>query len=176
MDFCHPCQRHLNGALACPGCGAPARPHAPRADGSAAPGYAPAVAGPHGQEAHGATPAGHASAGHPAPQSHAGHPAPQSHWHSGEPAGPGGAPAARVPQQPGATAVPDAYTYEGGAAHGSGPGGQQGTGGEVDVHGGRAGHDGPVDGGDEPRDPDEHDRHEDLDDRDHDGRADHDGP
>ncbi|WP_420877267.1 SCO2400 family protein, partial [Streptomyces neyagawaensis] len=24
MDYCHPCQRHLNGALACPGCGAPA--------------------------------------------------------------------------------------------------------------------------------------------------------
>lgn len=23
MDFCHPCQRHLNGALACPGCGTP---------------------------------------------------------------------------------------------------------------------------------------------------------
>src|SRR5947208_928986 len=21
MDYCHPCQRHLNGALACPGCG-----------------------------------------------------------------------------------------------------------------------------------------------------------
>ncbi|MFE6359551.1 hypothetical protein ACFVP3_06025 [Streptomyces sp. NPDC057806] len=25
MDYCHPCRRHLNGALACPGCGAPAR-------------------------------------------------------------------------------------------------------------------------------------------------------
>ncbi|MYZ11507.1 hypothetical protein GT028_29715, partial [Streptomyces sp. SID2999] len=24
MDYCHPCRRHLNGALACPGCGAPA--------------------------------------------------------------------------------------------------------------------------------------------------------
>ncbi|MGW0211379.1 SCO2400 family protein, partial [Streptomyces sp. NPDC003233] len=23
MDYCHPCQRHLNGALACPGCGTP---------------------------------------------------------------------------------------------------------------------------------------------------------
>ncbi|MCZ4610926.1 hypothetical protein O3S80_45645, partial [Streptomyces sp. Lzd4kr] len=22
MDYCHPCRRHLNGALACPGCGA----------------------------------------------------------------------------------------------------------------------------------------------------------
>src|SRR4051812_21111122 len=21
MDYCHPCRRHLNGALACPGCG-----------------------------------------------------------------------------------------------------------------------------------------------------------
>src|SRR5690348_13511742 len=25
MDYCDPCQRHLNGALACPGCGTPAR-------------------------------------------------------------------------------------------------------------------------------------------------------
>ncbi|MCC5476029.1 SCO2400 family protein [Streptomyces barringtoniae] len=25
MDYCYPCQRHLNGALACPGCGTPAR-------------------------------------------------------------------------------------------------------------------------------------------------------
>ncbi|MFI6942919.1 hypothetical protein ACIBI4_26950 [Streptomyces sp. NPDC050418] len=24
MDFCHPCHRHLNGALTCPGCGTPA--------------------------------------------------------------------------------------------------------------------------------------------------------
>ncbi|MEV0476647.1 SCO2400 family protein, partial [Streptomyces prunicolor] len=24
MDYCHPCGRHLNGALACPGCGASA--------------------------------------------------------------------------------------------------------------------------------------------------------
>ncbi|MEV1065915.1 hypothetical protein [Streptomyces sp. NPDC050263] len=24
MDYCNPCRRHLNGALACPGCGAPA--------------------------------------------------------------------------------------------------------------------------------------------------------
>ncbi|MFB7558320.1 SCO2400 family protein [Streptomyces brevispora] len=24
MDYCHPCQRHLNGALACAGCGTPA--------------------------------------------------------------------------------------------------------------------------------------------------------
>ncbi|MDQ0990663.1 hypothetical protein [Streptomyces sp. V3I7] len=30
MDYCHPCRRHLNGALACPGCGTPIeelRPH-----------------------------------------------------------------------------------------------------------------------------------------------------
>ncbi|MEU9387195.1 hypothetical protein AB0D38_42465, partial [Streptomyces sp. NPDC048279] len=26
MDYCHPCRRHLNGALACPGCGTPAEP------------------------------------------------------------------------------------------------------------------------------------------------------
>jgi hypothetical protein len=25
MDYCHPCRRYLNGALACPGCGAPTR-------------------------------------------------------------------------------------------------------------------------------------------------------
>lgn len=28
MNYCHPCQRHLNGALACPGCGAPAETYA----------------------------------------------------------------------------------------------------------------------------------------------------
>ncbi len=42
MDYCHPCQRHLNGALACAGCGTPAEqlrhhapdtlPHTPHAD------------------------------------------------------------------------------------------------------------------------------------------------
>ncbi|MGW2521040.1 SCO2400 family protein [Streptomyces sp. NPDC001617] len=35
MDFCHPCRRHLNGALACPGCGTPVeelRAHAEEAD------------------------------------------------------------------------------------------------------------------------------------------------
>lgn len=39
MDYCHPCGRHLNGALACPGCGAPVEPpadstqaHAPAVD------------------------------------------------------------------------------------------------------------------------------------------------
>ncbi|MFJ8884139.1 hypothetical protein ACIRJR_12100 [Streptomyces sp. NPDC102402] len=29
MDYCHPCQRHLNGALACAGCGTPADALAP---------------------------------------------------------------------------------------------------------------------------------------------------
>ncbi|GHA65832.1 hypothetical protein GCM10010330_17930 [Streptomyces tendae] len=33
MDYCHPCRRHLNGALACPGCGTPA--HELRASGDA---------------------------------------------------------------------------------------------------------------------------------------------
>lgn len=33
MDYCHPCRRHLNGALACPGCGVPAgQPSASDAD------------------------------------------------------------------------------------------------------------------------------------------------
>src|SRR5262245_25334999 len=34
MDYCHPCRRHLNGALACPGCGTPVeepRAHPPGA-------------------------------------------------------------------------------------------------------------------------------------------------
>src|SRR4051794_30044744 len=33
MDYCHACRRHLNGALACPGCGTPVeglRAEAPR--------------------------------------------------------------------------------------------------------------------------------------------------
>ncbi|NEB45375.1 hypothetical protein G3I45_13440, partial [Streptomyces sp. SID339] len=38
MDYCHPCRRHLNGALACPGCGTPAE---------ACREYAQSVAGPH---------------------------------------------------------------------------------------------------------------------------------
>ncbi|WP_457034108.1 SCO2400 family protein, partial [Kitasatospora sp. P5_F3] len=29
MDYCAPCRRHLNGALSCPGCGAPASAAAP---------------------------------------------------------------------------------------------------------------------------------------------------
>ncbi|WP_428837933.1 SCO2400 family protein, partial [Streptomyces thermocarboxydus] len=36
MDFCHPCRRHLNGALACPGCGTPVETL--RAQQAAAPG------------------------------------------------------------------------------------------------------------------------------------------
>ncbi|WP_456340875.1 SCO2400 family protein, partial [Streptomyces shenzhenensis] len=31
MDYCSSCRRHLNGALACPGCGAYAPDIAPRA-------------------------------------------------------------------------------------------------------------------------------------------------
>ncbi|MFJ9866014.1 hypothetical protein [Streptomyces sp. NPDC101165] len=50
MDFCHPCQRHLNGALACPGCGAPAPSLAARAEAPVAHGHAGATAGPYGQE------------------------------------------------------------------------------------------------------------------------------
>ncbi|NEA17525.1 hypothetical protein G3I29_18820, partial [Streptomyces halstedii] len=29
MDYCHPCRRHLNGALVCAGCGTPAEAPAP---------------------------------------------------------------------------------------------------------------------------------------------------
>ncbi|MGW4251437.1 SCO2400 family protein, partial [Streptomyces californicus] len=29
MDYCHPCRRHLNGALACAGCGTPAQALSP---------------------------------------------------------------------------------------------------------------------------------------------------
>ncbi|MFI2423091.1 hypothetical protein ACH5A7_03130 [Streptomyces sp. NPDC018955] len=40
MDFCHPCRRHLNGALACPGCGTPAEPlRAQRREPAAPAGY-----------------------------------------------------------------------------------------------------------------------------------------
>ncbi|MFI9172924.1 SCO2400 family protein [Streptomyces lincolnensis] len=38
MDYCHPCRRHLNGALACPGCGATIDQI--RADATQAPAYA----------------------------------------------------------------------------------------------------------------------------------------
>ncbi|OKJ12733.1 hypothetical protein AMK20_10235 [Streptomyces sp. TSRI0261] len=41
MDYCHPCRRHLNGALACAGCGTPAEalgPCAVPAPGGPAPG------------------------------------------------------------------------------------------------------------------------------------------
>src|SRR5690349_24575295 len=57
MDFCHPCQRHLNGALACPGCGAPAQSVPAHAAAPAAPTYAGAVAAPYGQQTFPETPA-----------------------------------------------------------------------------------------------------------------------
>ncbi|NEA79963.1 hypothetical protein G3I30_12785, partial [Actinospica acidiphila] len=43
MDFCHPCRRHLNGALACPGCGTPVETL--RAQQAAAPGGDPPLRG-----------------------------------------------------------------------------------------------------------------------------------
>ncbi|NED03797.1 hypothetical protein G3I55_19255, partial [Streptomyces sp. SID6648] len=50
MDYCHPCRRHLNGALACAGCGTPAEALGPYA--------VPAPAGPAPDEPYGtATPA-----------------------------------------------------------------------------------------------------------------------
>ncbi|MER7619987.1 hypothetical protein [Streptomyces sp. NPDC126503] len=54
MDYCHPCRRHLNGALACAGCGIPAqelRQQAPHPSGEAAapgPYAAPAPYGSYG--------------------------------------------------------------------------------------------------------------------------------
>ncbi|WP_421673836.1 SCO2400 family protein, partial [Streptomyces parvus] len=46
MDYCHSCQRHLNGALACAGCGTPAEALGPYA--------MPAAAGPAPDERYGA--------------------------------------------------------------------------------------------------------------------------
>lgn len=67
MDYCPSCRRHLNGALACPGCGAPAGfPHP--APGRPVPGHAP---GP------GPAPYGR-PAGGPAPGSQAPPPVPQA--------------------------------------------------------------------------------------------------
>ncbi|MGW3048320.1 SCO2400 family protein [Kitasatospora sp. NPDC001175] len=37
MDYCAPCRRHLNGALSCPGCGAPASAEAPFAGSTPGP-------------------------------------------------------------------------------------------------------------------------------------------
>ena len=37
MDYCHPCRRHLNGALACPGCGTPVEELRAYADDAEAP-------------------------------------------------------------------------------------------------------------------------------------------
>uniref|UniRef100_UPI003F8FCDC0 SCO2400 family protein n=1 Tax=Streptomyces sp. st140 TaxID=1828052 RepID=UPI003F8FCDC0 len=45
MDYCHPCRRHLNGALACAGCGTPAEALGPYA--------IPAPAGPAPDEPYG---------------------------------------------------------------------------------------------------------------------------
>ncbi|MFV8188778.1 SCO2400 family protein, partial [Streptomyces sp. AF1B] len=39
MDYCHPCRRHLNGALACPGCGAQVEQLRANAERDGAPGY-----------------------------------------------------------------------------------------------------------------------------------------
>lgn len=91
MDFCHPCQRHLNGALACPGCGAPAERHAPSA--------ATPFAGHGSQDEY----AGYAHAG--AQASHVGHPgyAPSGY---GEPA-----PANGYDQHGAYDAVPPAAGY-----------------------------------------------------------------
>ncbi|MGW4288117.1 SCO2400 family protein [Streptomyces sp. NPDC004673] len=56
MDYCHPCRRHLNGALACPGCGAPVltavTPVATVPAGTAADPYGQSTpAAPYGQDA-----------------------------------------------------------------------------------------------------------------------------
>ncbi|MER7187703.1 hypothetical protein ABT404_51015, partial [Streptomyces hyaluromycini] len=40
MDYCHPCRRHLNGALACAGCGTPIETLRASAREAAAPGPA----------------------------------------------------------------------------------------------------------------------------------------
>ncbi|WP_432079312.1 SCO2400 family protein [Streptomyces sp. YPW6] len=45
MDYCHPCRRHLNGALACAGCGTPAEALGPCA--------MPAATGPAPEGLHG---------------------------------------------------------------------------------------------------------------------------
>ncbi|WP_425275880.1 SCO2400 family protein, partial [Streptomyces recifensis] len=59
MDYCHPCRRHLNGALACPGCGAPAltavAPTAAVASGGMADPYGQSPQAPsYGETAHAA--------------------------------------------------------------------------------------------------------------------------
>src|SRR3954454_15266970 len=46
MDYCNPCRRHLNGALACPGCGSAIeelRSYAPRVPAQGGPQDPPAV-------------------------------------------------------------------------------------------------------------------------------------
>ncbi|MFE3937096.1 hypothetical protein ACFXPJ_25865, partial [Streptomyces goshikiensis] len=59
MNYCHACRRHLNGALACAGCGTPAEYLSPAAPGApATPGVPPGYAAPAGYEA---APAGYAA-------------------------------------------------------------------------------------------------------------------
>ncbi|MFE9455760.1 hypothetical protein [Streptomyces californicus] len=48
MDYCHPCRRHLNGALACAGCGTPAQALSPWASAEAAEATGPAPEGAYG--------------------------------------------------------------------------------------------------------------------------------
>ncbi|WP_420919004.1 SCO2400 family protein, partial [Streptomyces lonarensis] len=45
MDYCAACRRHLNGALACPGCGRPAVDAGPAPDGPGASRPAASVSG-----------------------------------------------------------------------------------------------------------------------------------
>ncbi|MEV2208123.1 hypothetical protein AB0E16_22155, partial [Streptomyces sp. NPDC047970] len=54
MDYCHPCGRHLNGALACAGCGTPAEEL--RRLGSAPPAAGRPAAAPARTPAHRAAP------------------------------------------------------------------------------------------------------------------------
>ncbi|MFE7184553.1 SCO2400 family protein [Streptomyces erythrochromogenes] len=46
MNYCHACRRHLNGALACAGCGTPAEYLIPAAPAAAGPPAPPVVEGP----------------------------------------------------------------------------------------------------------------------------------
>ncbi|MFD5541709.1 hypothetical protein ACFWIJ_28750, partial [Streptomyces sp. NPDC127079] len=74
MDYCHPCRRHLNGALACPGCGAPVETR--QASGSVETPYEGVEstgAGQHGHPAVGRPTAGHPAAGPSADEPDADH-------------------------------------------------------------------------------------------------------
>src|SRR4051812_39519045 len=87
MDYCHSCRRHLNGALACPGCGAPAetlRGYPQEAEGrpQAVVGAAPYVyEGAGASHAHGGAEAFHAHGGAEAFHAHGG--AETFHAHEG---------------------------------------------------------------------------------------------